>query len=319
MTKTCVPVLAMIGLLAVAMPAATRAVCLDPETGASGYRVPLDEEIAQSVAIVLGEVVDREESSRDPADPDGISELSYTIRVTRRLRGEAPDHVVLSFENTSGRYAAEPGESHVLLLQRDGDGYEVDACGNSAPLPQGQDVVDAVLALPVAEIGKNRGNAVSLRNGINRVDFTGDGVADVVVVGYRNNNNAHGFDVVTFYVHDPLFPAEPEHLSIVPIFDEAEERQFVTTSGGADCLLHDFRLFSGPMPDMATLIVANREFGDSFADAQPVTFTAYILKTNRQSKWNPLHWFSKTSTTTSKVSYCDVGEAFLQEFGVGDE
>ena len=37
-----------------------------------------------------------------------------------------------------------------------------------------------------------------LNNGLNRVDFTGDGKPDLVTIAHRENYNAHGFDVVTF-------------------------------------------------------------------------------------------------------------------------
>ncbi len=41
---------------------------------------------------------------------------------------------------------------------------------------------------------------VKLGNGINSVDFTGDGIPDLVVMGRSDNFNAHGFDVVSFYI-----------------------------------------------------------------------------------------------------------------------
>jgi hypothetical protein len=44
---------------------------------------------------------------------------------------------------------------------------------------------------------------VKLEYGENRVDFDNDGVQDLVVVGHRENFNAHDYDVISFYANEP--------------------------------------------------------------------------------------------------------------------
>jgi hypothetical protein len=149
---------------------------------------------------------------------------------------------------------------------------------------------------------------VSLKNGMNRIDFTGDGRADEVIVAHRENFNAHGFEVVTFHVEDG------DTLLQVPLFDGDDERQFATISGGADCTLHDLRLLPGTAGAPMTLIVADRALGDSYADPNTVTFTWYALRTNGDVGY-PQFRFARTRTTQAKTPFCDVGDAFDATFG----
>lgn len=151
---------------------------------------------------------------------------------------------------------------------------------------------------------------VALENGLNRIDFTGDGRADLVVVAHRENFNAHGFEVVTFHVEDG------DTLLQVPLFDGDDERQFATVSGGADCTLHDLRLLPGKPGESMTLVVADRALGDSYADPNTVTFTWYALRTNADGDVGyPQYRFERTRTTQATKPHCDVGDAFDATFG----
>lgn len=151
---------------------------------------------------------------------------------------------------------------------------------------------------------------LQLSNGENRLDFTGDGKPDLVMIAHRANFNAHGFDVVTFYTQD-ADPVEGGSWTIVPLFVGTDESQHVTVGGGADCLLHDFRLFQG------MLIVADREVGDSFADPAKVTFTYYELRRNSGGEigW-PLYRFEKVRSQPAAKPYCDVEDAFKNELNI---
>lgn len=149
-----------------------------------------------------------------------------------------------------------------------------------------------------------------LDNGLNRIDFTGDGRADLVVVAHRENFNAHGFEVVTFHVEDG------DTLLQVPLFDGDDERQFATISGGADCTLHDLRLLPGQAGEPMTLVIADRALGDSYADPNTVTFTWYALRTNAEGDvGHPQFRFERTRTTRAGKPFCDVGDAFDATFG----
>jgi hypothetical protein len=152
--------------------------------------------------------------------------------------------------------------------------------------------------------------AQPLSNGITRIRLTADGAKAMAVKGHRENGNAHSFEVVTFYA------MEDGEWNLVPVFGKnmAKERLELTTGGGADCVLHDFRLLQ-PAPDRnARLVVAEREFGETYADTMPVTFTFYELKTNPdQAQGSPNYWFEAVSTRKSSRPFCDVEEAFKNE------
>ena len=123
---------------------AAEAVCLDPKSGVSGYKIPLKEEIASSEIIVTAEVTNSRELQEDPADPTGITAYIYTAHVLQQLKGRLPKTFKLRTENDSGRYPMEVGEKHVLFLHHEGKFLEADSCGSSSPLPEGDAVLHRV-------------------------------------------------------------------------------------------------------------------------------------------------------------------------------
>jgi hypothetical protein len=121
------------------------AVCLNPETLSSNYRIPLKQEIDTSLAIVVGKVVGVNRLHDDPAYPGYYSATIFTVQVLRELRGNLPTIVRLKTENDSGRYEMATGEIHLLFLTRfdpySRDIYRADSCGNSSLLPRGNDLL----------------------------------------------------------------------------------------------------------------------------------------------------------------------------------
>lgn len=159
-------------------------------------------------------------------------------------------------------------------------------------------------------------DAVALKNGLNYVDFTGDGVKDLIVVAHRSNFNAHAYDVVAFYTQAALDSDNnslPVDWHIVPLKYGGQEHLNIQVSGGADCVLHDFRLIA----KTGTVVIADRDFGQDFADPQAVTFTFLKLAKNVDGVpgW-PVFGFEVQSTSRSQASYCDVGDAFTKELGI---
>jgi hypothetical protein len=147
-------------------------------------------------------------------------------------------------------------------------------------------------------------------NGITQLDLLGDGTPSMMVVGKRENFNAHSFDVISLYVR------VDHQLEIVPFFDAGKEQDQLTSSGGADCLLHDFRFFRRKPRAPLELVVADRDYGDSFVDVRPVTFRRYALIRNVDSEPGAPTWsFQLRATRVSEKSYCDVGDAFEKERG----
>jgi hypothetical protein len=158
---------------------------------------------------------------------------------------------------------------------------------------------------------------VKLEYGENRVDFNNDGVPDLVVVGHRENFNAHDYDVISFYANEPR--KEHSHLAIVPMFDQDKETVTLAAAGGADCRLHDFRLLRPKRGEQSLLIVADRKMSDSFFEENTVTFSYFKLERNStELVGRPYLYFNLAEVRQAKAKYCDVNQAFRSELGLGD-
>jgi len=161
---------------------------------------------------------------------------------------------------------------------------------------------------------------VPLADGPNHVDLNGDGKPDLVWRAWRDNGNAHGFDVLTFYVSNPT----PEYYDgrpwlLVPLYDSthALEQDFYRTFQGADCVLEDVFLIRSKSDSQAPalLVRATRDFGETFGDTMPVTFVVYRLVTDSMGLGSP-YSFRAIRTIHSRRRFCDVGEAFEKELGL---
>jgi len=176
--------------------------------------------------------------------------------------------------------------------------------------------VALALEATVALASDQRGEVeVSIRNGINR--FSLDGEEFMAVRALRENFNAHDFDVVTFYVRDT------DVWKLVPLFGDYTgaqdvEHGVVSVSGGADCVLHDFRLLRATATHASQMVLADREPGKSYADSGIVHFTYFELAKNKDGTpgW-PARYFKKKRSTVAKAHYCDVNEAFDKELHLG--
>lgn len=168
--------------------------------------------------------------------------------------------------------------------------------------------------LPACHVSAAVPELVIVNNGSNTLDLGSHAV--LAVRARRENYNAHGFDVVTFYFVRK--GRSGDELNLVPIFgdwqDKDKERDAVTVGGGADCLLHDFRLIQAAGKRPARLIVAERDFGDSYVAPGTVHFTYYELAENaEETPGRPPLYFQASQRSDSRQKYCDVDEAFDRE------
>jgi hypothetical protein len=147
-TVVCICAGALIGAMAATRTA--HALCLDPNTLVSGYKMKLADEVASTALIVVGRVTEQRPLFEDPTDPDSITAYIYTVQVLRRLKGTAPHTVELRTDNDSGRYPMNVGEAHLLFLTRQDAYLMADSCGNSTLLPHGNSVLARVEALLTA-------------------------------------------------------------------------------------------------------------------------------------------------------------------------
>jgi hypothetical protein len=161
-------------------------------------------------------------------------------------------------------------------------------------------------------------DVVRIDNGETRLALNGQRA--FAMRAWRENYNAHGFDVVTFYVRAKDEAGESLHL--VPLFQteagNIKERYEITASGGADCQLHDFRLVQQNGQQSTRLIVADREYGDTFVSPGIVHFTYYDLAQNTDGVPGlPPLYFEARKRLDSRQVYCDVNEAFDKELHLG--
>jgi hypothetical protein len=118
------------------------AVCLDPKTWVSGYRKPFQEELKESIAIVVANVVSERKVFEDPEDPETYSVI-FTMHTEQVLKGNPLKDFKLRMELDSGRYSLQVGEKHLLFITKwpwkvQGADYAISACGNSTRLPEGE-------------------------------------------------------------------------------------------------------------------------------------------------------------------------------------
>lgn len=138
---------ALAGALLLALTAnlaPANAVCIHPDTGKSGYKVPLKTEVRTAEAIVIGRVLSEQRLQEDANDPDGVTASNLTIKVLRKLKGRPPSVIVVRNENTSSRYPMSVGEEHILFVSRTKHGPWIDSCGNSEAMAHGEQVAKEV-------------------------------------------------------------------------------------------------------------------------------------------------------------------------------
>lgn len=178
-------------------------------------------------------------------------------------------------------------------------------------------IIAFVFSACCGEVWANDAITIPLHYGSNQVNFGDNGEVGIVMLGNRENFNAHGFDVLTLYLKPLGTDKEAADWQLVSVFDGAKEALTLTVGGGADCTLHDFRLVRDGTRGSVSLIVAERDAGSSYADVAPVHFKHYSLRRNNAAEvGRPLYYFELVSSSKAKNLYCDVGEAFFSELGM---
>ena len=158
---------------------------------------------------------------------------------------------------------------------------------------------------------------VKLNYGANRVDFNNDGSEDLVVLARRENFNAHGFDIASFYSEQPQDHDKLKKLGTISIFDNDKEKFTLDVSGGAGCLIRDFRLLKPKNGNQTLLIIATRKLSESYIEDNTVTFRYYRLENNSAGEIGlPFAYFKLSEVQQSKSNYCDVNKAFQNELGL---
>jgi len=159
---------------------------------------------------------------------------------------------------------------------------------------------------------------LSVHEGPNAIELNGASPTDLVVRGWVENYNAHGFHFVTFFIQYPDSEDGRTRWDLVPFVTGERTERGLTTSGGADCRLHDLRVLRPrSRPRAVTIVVADRDLGRSYADSERVVFSVYELRQNLTgTPGTPGIAFYRTRTIVARARYCDVNDAFAAELSV---
>jgi len=148
MNKSSHKILLPLLVMSAAVTDLASAVCLDPKTWISGYKVPFQVEFNSSIAIVIGEVISEQKVYETSEDLEYYY-LIFTVRTEQVLKGNPLKTFKLREELDSGRYSLSVGERHLLFITKwkwkvRGADYVINSCGNSSRLPEGDQVVAEV-------------------------------------------------------------------------------------------------------------------------------------------------------------------------------
>jgi hypothetical protein len=161
--------------------------------------------------------------------------------------------------------------------------------------------------LTIQGIKSNIAHSVRIKNGLNNIDIDGDNAKDIIMNGYRGNITAHDFDAYSFYI---FMDKISNIVAISDSDDVSKDKYEIFTHKGADCILRDIRLFKNKDEKSYNLVIAEREFGETYVDEKKVTFSLYKLDyDNDETRFI----FRKYGEIKSKNNYCDVEEAFKKE------
>ena len=164
--------------------------------------------------------------------------------------------------------------------------------------------------------------AVALQNGLNPIDLFGDGRQGMVFVARQDFLTAHDFSSLAFYTK------EENQWYLISFFggpmsqgaDGVDRRDMLGTSEGADCTLQDVRIIREKSGIPVTVIIAKREFGESYASAAPVRFDVYHLKIRTHDETGePRYGFMWSHSIKAQRNYCNVNYAFDRELGLGNK
>lgn len=164
--------------------------------------------------------------------------------------------------------------------------------------------------------------AMALTSGVNRIShFAPDGRDGIVILAWRDNGNAHGYDLALVMI-EPRQGAGWNVVAIAPMDQEASRVEDVLrdTPHTGDDAVRSFRFARGKVDgEAATLLfIATRdvEAGASIPDPSFVTFEVYRLAQNDGDVGLTRDFFDPIRRTRSSIRFCHAEMALFQAFGL---
>lgn len=165
-------------------------------------------------------------------------------------------------------------------------------------------VLPVLLALPLWDYAQ----PLRLEYGVNKVDINADGVDDMIVRTRWDVESAHSADK---YMLAIAYGGNKDYLpkGYYDVGFEQDNAKVFWTSEGADCVLsgYVFRLNAKKLLEMDYY---HRDFGESYADSQPVTVTTYRLAEREDAALRGMgltpYYLRKVGEHRTSKKYCDV-------------
>ena len=158
---------------------------------------------------------------------------------------------------------------------------------------------------------KERSRITPIHNGITHIDLNGDTKEDVIISSYVDISNSHNSKSYTFFILEHSGKREIWQRIVWEVKDKLQ--MDFNTLEGADCILRDFRLIRFHRRIRPILVMAEREFGQSYADKMPVKFTYFHLFKNKDHFPGDAYWkYVPQKVIKSKKKYCDVTKSFTE-------
>jgi hypothetical protein len=218
----------------------------------------------------------------------------------------------------------------VLAVLKEGAMRRLMSCGGALALGMAFGAVPVLAEdVPFQMPAFSARDMVPLVHGPNWVDLDGDGHKDLVVKSRVTINSAHSFSDYSFHVFAKYKNNNPENVELlepginwytVTFPDKAPPlgRLYVASHQGVDCILHDYRLVRTKTKSgfrQTYLIEAQRESGESYADAADVEFIFYRFDIASERASNQFA-FVRQGSVRAKGQYCSVDNAFKKELGL---
>ena len=168
-----------------------------------------------------------------------------------------------------------------------------------------------------------------LAPGANNIDLNADGQPDLVFLAWQDNGTAPGYDVITFFLSDT---AVSGRWLLLPLVDRqlGDSRAYFHSVYGPSCAEGDYLRMQPKTADLLVLrrdssgggpiqlLVGRHKYAHNPDGIGPVIFTVYqyTVDTAVRHGQSP-YYFRAVRTIQGRQSYCDIRDAFAEEFGLG--
>lgn len=156
---------------------------------------------------------------------------------------------------------------------------------------------------------------ITLHSGVNRISV--EGRSGLVVKGWRENGNAHGFHVYTALLQGA--DGQWQHLSFFAGMDERLE--LTDAPHTFEDVVRSVRFFKARLNGnpKTVVVVTQRRMGGGRAipEASPVDFTLYALRARPdESVMGPDHYFDQIAQWSAAGMFCHADTALAMELGL---